>query len=73
LFVIERTSPELTEEYSMRHISLITVCLVFVPSLAACQVTGGSLKREDLRRSIEGDYRVHLGALFDHFHANPEL
>ncbi len=57
----------------MRHISLITVCLVFVPSLAACQVTGGSLKREDLRRSIEGDYRVHLGALFDHFHANPEL
>ena len=35
--------------------------------------SGPSLAQSDLRAAVAADYRANLGALFDHFHRNPEL
>jgi len=44
--------------------------LVFAAALAAC---GPSFAASPLAEAVQADYERHLGALWDHFHRNPEL
>jgi amidohydrolase len=44
---------------------------VLAAMLAAA--SGPALAQADLREAVAQDYRANLGALFDHFHRNPEL
>ncbi len=39
----------------------------------AVLAAGAQAQESDLRSSIQADYDNHLGALWDHFHRNPEL
>ena len=48
-----------------RFIFLVLICF-------SCQ-SFASEGHEDLRVAIDKDYSSHLGGLFKHFHANPEL
>ena len=43
--------------------SVFLTCLLAQPAVAA----------DDLSRAVKAQYDSHLGALFDHFHRNPEL
>lgn len=44
-------------------------------ALAAAGLLAGTASAEDaaLKAAVEADYEANLGALFDHFHRNPEL
>jgi hippurate hydrolase len=42
-------------------------------SAAAIALCAGASAQDDLRSAIEADYSGHLEALYQHFHANPEL
>ncbi|MEO1475072.1 MAG: amidohydrolase [Pseudomonadota bacterium] len=46
---------------------------VSIAALAACAVLPKATADNDLRTSIAADYDENLRALFEHFHANPEL
>lgn len=49
----------------------MTKHLIAAVALLALSIT--SLQAENLSGQVEQDYDQHLGALFDHFHRNPEL
>ena len=44
-------------------------------ALAAAGLVAGAASAQDaaLRQAVQADYEANLGALFDHFHRNPEL
>lgn len=48
------------------------ICNAFIVSITL-SLSAYSYATGDLSTSIDRDYRTHLGALFKHFHANPEL
>ncbi|MFK8029361.1 MAG: amidohydrolase [Gammaproteobacteria bacterium] len=50
----------------MKRISVFLLALVFA-------ATASSTLASDYSRAIAKDYKNHLGALWDHFHRNPEL
>lgn len=52
----------------MKRLLIGTVCWVGLATGAMAQSPDA-----ELRASIQADYDTHLGALFDHFHRNPEL
>ncbi|MDQ8755765.1 amidohydrolase [Sphingosinicella sp. LHD-64] len=47
--------------------------MLVLAMLASGIASGASAQDSALRESVAADYRANLGALFDHFHRNPEL
>ncbi|MEM9668168.1 MAG: amidohydrolase [Pseudomonadota bacterium] len=52
----------------MKHLATVSIA-----ALAACAIMPTAIAESDLRTSIAADYDANLQALFEHFHANPEL
>jgi len=52
----------------MRHHLLLGAAL-----LASCALASPALAEPDYAAAVRSDYQASLGALFDHFHRNPEL
>lgn len=52
----------------MKHRLIVTPAL-----LASCALATPAMAEPDYAAAVRSDYRGSLGALFDHFHRNPEL
>lgn len=55
------------------HPRLLSTTVLFASLFLPAMSANAQSTTESLNRSVAQDYQQHLGALFDHFHRNPEL
>ena len=56
-----------------RHLLALTTAMGLALGSAGAAVAQGDMGDDALRRAIVADYEGHLQALYEHFHAHPEL